>query len=326
MSAPEARRPVVSVVVPCHNAVAYLHESLTSVLGQSAVDLEVVLVDDGSTDDPGAVVRALGDGRVRLHAIPASGGPSRPRNLGLELARGDFVFFFDADDVMLPGKIAAQVAAFAAHPALAMTFTNFRVIDAAGALLNPDFLAGYDTFHAVLARGLTPAGGLDRQALYHGLLCASFIGTSGVAVRRSVLERTGGFDTSLASSEDADLWLRIAREHDCGYVDIIGHSYRRHPASIMHQVEARHPLARIEVIRRNLPLVTDRATARVMTRRLAENHVALGYIWQKRGDARRARDNYLKALRLAPSAGAFAGFVKCLVGGPLLRRGPGTGS
>lgn len=326
MSAVEASRPVVSVVVPCHNAATYLPESLGSILGQSAAALEVILVDDGSTDDPGSVVDRLGDARIRFFSIPASGGPSRPRNLGIEQARGDFVFFFDADDVMLPGKIAAQLAAFAAHPELALTFTNFRVIGADGALLNPDFLAGYETFHAVLARGLTAAGGLHRDALFHGLLCASFIGTSGVAVRRSVLAGTGGFDPSLASSEDADLWLRVARGHDCGYVDIVGHCYRRHPGSIMHQVEARHPLARIEVIRRNLPHVTDPETARVVQRRLAENHVALGFIWQRRGDARRARANYREALRLSPSAGALAGYLKCLVGGPLLRRAGGAGS
>lgn len=307
--------------MPCHNTAPFLAEALRSVLDQAPGDLEVLLVDDGSTDDPGAVVRRIDDGRIRFRSIPASGGPSHPRNLGVADARGDVIFFFDADDVMLPGKIKAQMAAFAADPQLAMTFTNFRVIDARGDVINPDFLAGYDTFREVLATRRAPRGVLDREAMYHGLLRASFVGTSGVAVRRRALVRAGGFDTGLASGEDVDLWLRIVRDDDCGYVDIIGHSYRRHPSSVMQRVDPRHPRSRNEILGRHLPKITDPATARIVRRRMAANHVELGYISQKWGDAREARRSYLEALRLAPGLGALAGYVKCVLGGPFLRRG-----
>lgn len=311
-------QPLVSVVMPCYNAAAFLRATLDSVLAQAGPPLEVLVIDDGSTDDSAAVAAAVGDPRVRLTRTPASGGPSRPRNLGLAQARGRYVFFFDADDLMYPGKVAAQVAVMEGEPRLALTFTNFRVLDSDGRVADPDFLAGYRTFAAL--RRLAPDGApLPREACYLALLRANFIGTSSVAVRRDVLERVGGFDESLASGEDIDLWLRIARDHDCAYVDIAGHGYRRHPASVMHQFQARHPLARIEVVRRHLPHVTDRGTRRVMRRRLADNHASLGYIWQKRGDAALARANYLESLRLAPSTGALAGYLKCLLGGALLR-------
>lgn len=323
MNAPD--QPLVSVVMPCYNAAAFLGETLRSVLAQDGPPLEVLVIDDGSSDDPAAVVAAIGDPRVRLTRTPPSGGPSRPRNLGVAQARGRYVFFFDADDVMYPGKVAAQAGRMERDPGLALTFTNFRVLDRDGVVVDPDFLAGYDTFAAL--RRLAPDGApLPREACYLALLRANFIGTSGVAVRRDVLAQVGGFDEGLASGEDIDLWLRIARDHDCGYVDIAGHGYRRHPASVMHQFEARHPLARIEVVRRHLPHVTDPATLRVMRGRLADNHASLGYIWQKRGDAALARGNYLESLRLAPSAGALAGYLKCLLGAPFLRRGRGQGA
>lgn len=318
-------QPLITVVMPCYNAGAFLDETLRSVLGQEGVELEVVLVDDGSTDDPEAVVHRLGDERVRYLCTPPSGGPSRPRNLGIEQARGEIVFFFDADDVMMPGKLAAQVALMTNQPELAMTFTNFKVVGPRGATVTPDFLAGYETFHQVWRQRTGDAGRLPREPLFLGLLRANFIGTSSVAVRRDVLEQVGRFDTDLASSEDVDMWLRIVRDHDCGYVDIIGHAYRRHPASVMHQFEARHPLSRIEVLRRHLPAVRDPLTRRVMIRRLAENHVNLGYIWQVRADVALARHHYLEALRLAPSAGALGGFLKCLIGGPFVRRGRKAG-
>jgi len=322
----ESRQPLISVVMPCYNACAYLELTLRSVLSQSVADLEIVLVDDGSTDDPEAIVRAIGDARIRYQRTPPSGGPSRPRNLGVEAARGRYVFFFDADDLMLPGKIAAQLELMEREPGLALTFTNFRVVDPQGATLNDDFLAGYETFGRL--RGLVAggAGRLPRDAFYLGLLRANFIGTSSVAVRREVLAEVGGFDVGLASGEDIDLWLRIARNHDCGYVDVVGHAYRSHPTSVMHQFEARHPLARIEVVRRHLPYVTDPATRRTMIRRLADNHASLGYIWQVRGDAGLARGNYLASLRLAPSGAALGGYLKCLVGGPFLRRPPKGGA
>lgn len=203
-------QPLVSVVMPCYNAAAFVAETLAGVLSQSGPALEVVVVDDGSTDDSAARIAAVGDPRVRLTSTPPSGGPSRPRNLGLAQARGRYLFFFDADDIMYPGKVATQVAAMERDPSLALTFTNFRVLNSDGTVADPDFLAGYATFAAL--RRLAPDGvRLPREACYLALLRANFIGTSGVAVRRDVIERVGGFDESLASGEDIDLWLRIAR-------------------------------------------------------------------------------------------------------------------
>lgn len=318
--------PAVSVIMPCFNAAAYLRESLASVLAQAFADLEIILVDDGSTDDPVSIIHALADDRIRYTRTPPSGGPAQPRNLGLKQARGRYVFFFDADDVMMPGKIEAQVARFADQESLGLNFTNFRVVDDEGKTLRANFLAGYDTFQELLHRMDPRTGSFVRSDFYLSLLRANFVGTSGVAVRRDVLSRVGGFDTGLASSEDLDLWLRIARDFDCAYVDVIGHAYRTHGQSVMHQFQARHPLARIEVINRHLPGISDPLTRRVMRRRLADNYVSLGYIWQVRGDAARARGNYAAAFRVSPTVRALGGYLKCLVGRPFLRdRGKGLG-
>lgn len=307
-----SRQPAVSIVMPCHNAAPYLAETLASIRSQSYSDWEVIVVDDGSVDDPETIVSSFGDERFRLLAIPASGGPSRPRNLGISEARGQLIFFFDADDIMLPGKLEAQVSCFERNPTLALLFSNFCIVDAAGAEISPGFLDDYQAFQKVRHSRSPKSGGLDRRRFYLALVRGNFIGTSSAAVRRDVLQTAGIFDEGLSSAEDHDLWLRIARNFDCGYVDMVGHAYRRHSTSVTQQFDERHPRSRIKVISRNLPNVDDKATRRYLKRRLAENHTAVGYVQQVNGDLSEARRSYLRSLLLAPGAGALGGAIKCI--------------
>jgi glycosyltransferase involved in cell wall biosynthesis len=311
------RKPVASIVVPCHNAAAYLGTTLAAILAQSCRDLEVLVVDDGSTDDPAAVVAACGDDRVRLWHQPASGGPSRPRNRALAEARGRYVFFCDADDVMKPGKVEQQVALLEAHPEVALVFTDFEVIDDQGTVLESSFLSRYRTLKDIVAAGLESHGGLRRELLVLGLIRANFIGTSSVAVRRSVLQEIGGFDESLASSEDLDLWLRIARRHPCAYLDLVGHAYRRHAGSLMHEVSDRHPLARIEVMLRQLEQAPSGQVRREVGYWLGRNYCSLGYLNERRGAYAAARDYYGRSLRARPGVQAAWGLFKCQIVGRL---------
>lgn len=217
---------------------------------------------------------------------------------------------------MLPGKIERQMAVHRRHPGLGLSFTDFQVVDAAGRVLKPSFLREYDTLWKIVARGVGESGGLDRASVYCGLLAANFIGTSGVAVRSDVLDDVGAFDESLASCEDLDLWLRISRRYDCAYVDTVGHAYRRHPSSVMHEVSPVHPRARIAVLERQLGFPTDAQAARIIRSKLALNYTALGYVFELAGDRARARENYCESLRRRPSWGAAWGWLKALVGAP----------
>jgi glycosyltransferase involved in cell wall biosynthesis len=318
--------PAVSVVIPCHNAAPWLPGTLAAILRQSFRDLEVVVVDDGSTDHPENVVAAMADPRIRLYSQGASGTPSRPRNVGIRNSHGGLVFFCDADDVMAPDKIHRQVALFEQLPAVGLVFTNFQVIGADDEVLEPSFLAGYDTLWRLLGEQPSAGGGLNRERMVSGLLRANFIGTSSVAVRRSVLDDVGGFDEGLASSEDYDLWLRIARRHDCAYLDMIGHGYRRHPASLMQSSSTRHPLARIEVLRRQLAVTRGAADRRAVLRRLAANHGSVGYGLERDGDSAAARREYVASLRCRPNGPAAWGLLKVSTIGRFRRRFPVTGS
>lgn len=306
----------VSVVVPCHNAAPFLARTLVAICSQSWRDLEIILVDDGSTDDSIAVAEAVGDPRLRIIRQAASGGPSAPRNRAIAESRGRYVFFCDADDVMRPGKIEEQVRILEDHPGVALVFTDFEVIDPDDRVLEASFLAPYHSLRQIVAAGVGPEGGLKRGLMVDGLLRANFIGTSSVAVRKAVLDEVGAFDTGLASSEDLDLWLRVARRYDCAFLDQVGHGYRRHPGSLMHEASSRHPLARIEVLRRQMGPGTTPAQARLVRYWLGRNYCGLGYLHEQRREYGRARDFYLESLRWRPNLQAVWGLAKVLVRRP----------
>jgi glycosyltransferase involved in cell wall biosynthesis len=192
---------LVSVVVPTYNYGRYLTGALASVLGQTHPHLEVLVVDDGSTDDtPEVVAPFLADRRVRYFRRP-NGGPAAARNFGVAQARGPLVAFLDADDRWLPAKLAKQLACFQAMAAPGLVYARRLLIDAEGWQLEyrqPQLYRGW-----VLPR----------------LFRDNFICFSSVVVRRELLLAAGGFDTGVEHAEDYDLLLRLAQRAWVDFVD-----------------------------------------------------------------------------------------------------------
>jgi Glycosyl transferase family 2 len=212
----------VSVVLPTYNYGRYLGGALASALGQSHQDLEVLVVDDGSTDNSPAVVAAFEhDCRVRYYRRPNQ-GPAAARNFGIEQARGQFVAFLDADDLWLPWKLEYQLACFAAVPSPGLVYTRRLLIDAEGRQLA--------TAQLRMHRG---------RVLPH-LFRNNFICFSSVVVRRDLLVDAGGFDTSVEHSEDYDLLLRLARTCAVDYVDCPLVLYRTWHGNLSSQSERRY--------------------------------------------------------------------------------------
>lgn len=188
--------PAVSVVIPCYNTAHYLGEAMASVLAQSWSDLELLVIDDGSVDATGEVAAAFAlDPRVRYHR-QENRGLSDARNRGIELSRGQLIAFLDADDVWESEKLASQLALLRSFPECGLVFSDYSTFDAQGVLA-----AGKNSRLYELHRP-------DFETLFSR---SNFIYPSTVVVRKKVLDQTGGFDTSLRSAEDYDMWLRIAK-------------------------------------------------------------------------------------------------------------------
>lgn len=214
--------PRVSVVVPCFNAERYVAATLLAVLAQAGAELEVIVVDDGSTDGSAALVEREFP-QVRL-IRRANAGVAAARNAGIAAATADWIAFCDADDIWLPGKLAAQFEAMAAAADCRMSYTAWAVWTSDAPAPDADELARLTDD----AREWSGASGW----LYPELLLDCVVWTSTVLIRRDVLDEVGVFDTSLRIGEDYDLWLRSSRATRIERVARPLALYRQHPASI----------------------------------------------------------------------------------------------
>ncbi len=185
----------VAVVIPARNAGAFLAQALDSVFAQDVHPAEVVVVDDGSTDDTRAVAEGYGRG---VQCLPASGaGSARARNLGLAATRGNLIAFLDADDIWVPEKTSRQLALLDAHPDLGMVFSDMRAFEG-------DRRAETTYFQE---------RGFDGSCTASSVFLYDIVSTPTVILRRQVLTACGGFDEALGVGQDTDLWFRIALNH-----------------------------------------------------------------------------------------------------------------
>jgi glycosyltransferase involved in cell wall biosynthesis len=203
--------PLVSVVVPCFNQARYLGEAIDSALRQTYPHVEILVVDDGSTDETSRVAASF-PGVACLRQPNA--GTAAARNHGLRESRGAIVIFLDADDRLTPDAVARGVDYLERHPDVAFVSGHVRLMQADGA---PDVVPVHDH---------EPAG-------YAALLRANYIWTPGiVAYRRAVLDALGGFDAGAGGSADYDLNVRIARDHAIGCHHEVVLDYRQHDANM----------------------------------------------------------------------------------------------
>jgi glycosyltransferase involved in cell wall biosynthesis len=185
--------PLVSVVTPAFNVAWCIGRAIDSVLAQTHRACELIVVNDGSTDDTNAVLEGY---RGRITVIEQENrGMSAARNVAIAQAHGDYVAFLDADDRWLPDKVERQVALLRSRPDVGFCSTAARVEDEQGRLLN---------------LWECPRGQTEMLATLFAENAAIAGGCSAVMVRRSLLDRVGLFDESLRGFEDPDLWMRLA--------------------------------------------------------------------------------------------------------------------
>ncbi|MHB1360709.1 MAG: glycosyltransferase family 2 protein [Rhodocyclaceae bacterium] len=217
--------PLISVVIPCHNAERWIAATLRSVLAQDWPPLEVIVVDDGSSDASVAVVDQ-GFPQVRL-LRQLNRGVAAARNFGIREAQGGWIAFVDADDIWLPGKLKAQWEALAACPEARVAYTAWQVwpsedAEPAAALLQHLEVAAQDPTRWLGATGW----------IYPDLLLECAVWTSTVLAERTLFDEVGLFDESLRVGEDYDLWLRVSQTSQIIRVARPYALYRAHPSSI----------------------------------------------------------------------------------------------
>jgi glycosyltransferase involved in cell wall biosynthesis len=206
--------PKVTVVIPAYNAMAFLPETLDSVLQQTFTDFEVSIVNDGSTDKIVAWFMTVKDDRVRLIS-QANQGLSGARNTGIAEARGEYIAFLDADDLWAATKLEQQVRCLDRDPAVGLVYTWTRLVDETG---KPTGVK-YDS---------QVEGNVWQQILVGDIICSG----SSAMVRRDCFDRVGRFDPNLSSAADFDMWTRIAAQYPFAVVKEYLLDYRQHSSSM----------------------------------------------------------------------------------------------
>jgi glycosyltransferase involved in cell wall biosynthesis len=191
--------PLVSVIIPTYNRADLVSQAVASVLDQGHPHCEIIVVDDGSTDDTAQRLLAFGK-QIRILRQP-NAGVSAARNQGIRAAQGPFIALLDSDDYWLPGKLHRQVAFFEKHPEALICQTQ-EIWIRNGVRVNPK-------------RRHRKVSGI----IFEKTLPLCLVSPSAVMLRRSLLEQVGLFDEALPACEDYDLWLRVSWQHPIHLID-----------------------------------------------------------------------------------------------------------
>jgi glycosyltransferase involved in cell wall biosynthesis len=268
--------PRVSVIIPTFNRRDYLPIALDSVLAQTYTDYEIVIIDDGSTDDTRDILAPY-EKSIR-YFYQENLGIAAARNRGIEESRGTYLALLDSDDYWLPGKLACQVEGLEKNPQWGMVATRCSSISPDGRFRrhNRPGKSGW---------------------ILTDLFKSNFIRTSSAMITRQCLEQVGLFDTSLPECEEYDLWLRIAHRYPIGFITQPLTVYTDNPHGVStDSLAGRHVRIRVldkEYLRECLPPALYR-------RRMARNYHYLGRHYLRRGRRSEGKNYLRQAAQLNP--------------------------
>ncbi|MDQ2931687.1 MAG: glycosyltransferase family 2 protein [Gemmatimonadota bacterium] len=314
--ASDSQIPVVSVIVPAHNAERYLDDALRSLRAQTLADIEIIVVDDGSSDATRAIAmrHAADDARVGvLTRDEPSGKPSIPRNMALAASRGRYVAFLDADDTSVPTRLATMVRALELTGAR-FGFSDKRRLYVATRELAPESTLAAANFVANAAPYMERVDGnvyLCRQNFPAFLFTFIAVNTSAGIFDRALLAMEGTwFDESLVRFEDVELWFRLAEHTRFAFVDEVLTIMRKHSTSITATRPLETRIDGIAVRQRHLARLRhtlSSAEIEAAERTISDLQLHVAYAQHCAGNAGDARRWYRASCRTRATPAAILG-------------------
>jgi len=284
----------VSVVLPTYNRAHTVRTAIDSVLAQSYEDFELIVVDDGSTDDTPTVVSDVSDHRVQYLRFPENRGANVARNAGIRAADGQYIAFQDSDDVWRPRKLELQVRTFERAPAdVGVVYTGYYRISDGSRQYGP---RGKETLSGDIHEEMLKGNGW-------------FIPTAVAAVRRACFDAVGLFDERLQRLQDWEMWLRLSERYEFELVKkpLLEKPMEQDDVSLRSDTEAF--IHGMELI-----LSEYREEFRAHPDRLAQHQRQLGYQYLRNGDPLQGRLCFLRALKTDVSAVSVAAAIAGMAG------------
>ena len=274
-----AKKPTVSVIIPTYNRAHLIVRAIQSVLNQTYQDFELIIVDDGSTDNTEEVIRKFQeqDKRVKYIRHEKNRGGSAARNTGIKNAKGEYIAFQDSDDEWLPEKLKKQMEVFKDAPSeLGVVSTGYIFIDE----LNGD-----------TGKQFIPK---KKGWIYEELLAGNCVGTtSTILIKRKCFEKAGLFDENLPSCQDWEMWIRIAKGHQFDFIENPLVRYYIHKNRITTDLENKI---------KGIKIVINKYFEEFISRRKAYSRLRfiLGNLYCRIENMEKGRKEFLKAIKLFP--------------------------
>ena len=305
--------PKVSIIIPVYNAEMFIAQTLDSILCQSYKNIEVILIDDCSTDNSKAAIEPFLSDNVKYYCeLKNHGGPAGPRNTGIRQSSGELIMMFDSDDIMLPEKIEKSVSCMVSNPGVGLLCTGFQSIDQHNSLLKSDYLSSYQSFRTNLTPAKNGTSKLSSTMAYKALCLTNFVGTSSVVVPKVVFNDIGYFDESLKNSDDVDMWFRIAKRYGFLFIEDILHQYRVNTDGISSRGNI-NAISRIKVLEKQLKFDLTKYNRKALHLKLAPNYLNLARHYMDNNNNSKARLKILKSFSLKPTLAALKLFIKSLM-------------
>ncbi|MCK8083867.1 glycosyltransferase family A protein [Vibrio sp. 1CM24A] len=286
---------LISVVIPTHNRSIMLDRAINSVLTQTYENLEVIVVDDASTDDTENLVSSYQDSRVSYIKIKNSKGANFARNTGVRSSNGEYVAFLDDDDIWFPNKLFLQVEMLKNNSNLGLVYTGIEVVT-----------EGEDIRYSI-----KPKFNGDISKI---ILTDNCIGTtSTVVLSRKVFEKAGGFDENLPQLQDYDLWIRIAQICEVGFIsDDLIYYYVHQSISQLTSSADKNKSAIEYIDKKHAHLIND-LPLKLQRKRFCQRYNAMGKRLMKSGNNSQARSLFIKSFRLSPNSNSVKFFIASFV-------------
>ena len=280
--------PLVSVITPAYNASATIGDTIESVLSQTFSDFEMIIIDDGSSDDTANVVHRFKDNRI-IYIYQTSKERSEARNNGIKNAKGKYIAFLDADDTWFPEKLEKQIKLFEVSPGLGLVYSDLYLVEDNTLRI----IVQYSKIRK-LFRGHVPS---------RIMLEENFIQSPTPIVRREVFDNVGYFDPDLNPCEDIDMWIRIIARYAVDFVDQPLAYYRIHPNQTSWKnkpdilFESTHKLIdKIEATFLSEELLHPNDIIKSRSRIYYDYALAM----MSRGEFSRSKKNYITSMKINP--------------------------
>ncbi len=284
--------PQVSVIITTYNYGHLIAESIESVINQDCDDAELIVVDDGSTDETAGVVARYGDS-VR-YVRQEHSGIAAARNRGIAEARSDLIAFQDADDVWAPNTLSLRVEAMRRHPELGMIFGDASVVKD-GEVIVPSFLSARTSLETLATIRDGQRVRIIAESAFPALLRERFVPIPTIIIPKKRFEQAGPWNASFEGVEDYEFYLRLAKRFRIGYIDQVLVTCRIHGANVSCSVAAQNE-RRINLLRgfEDDPDLTqtDRSALRL---RLSELYLESAWLQKNEGNNAGARRDYINA-------------------------------